>query len=138
MSDGATFDLDAAEQVLLCPTCLMANPLGTNRCGSCIRDLHDLDPVPAQVAREVLVERRKRRRRRFWMRLSMIAMVLISLALWQLSEFYGFVRFISAPASQVSSVPASAVPPSDPSRHAHTNAAVWRRGPAQRDCHQLR
>ncbi len=42
------------------------------------------------------------------MRLGMIAMMLVGLALWQLSEFYGFVRFISAPASQVSAVPAFA------------------------------
>jgi outer membrane protein assembly factor BamB len=108
MSDSSVFNLDTAEQVLLCPTCLMANALGTNRCNSCIRDLSDLGPVPAQVGRDVLVERGKERQRRFRMRLGMFALVLLGLALWQTSEYYGFVRFMSAPQSQVSAAPATA------------------------------
>jgi outer membrane protein assembly factor BamB len=105
MSASSVFNLDTAERVLLCPTCLTANALGTNRCNSCIRELSDLSTVPAQVAREVLVERKKRRQRRFRMRLGAVALVLIGLGLWQTAEYYGFVRFISAPASQVSAAP---------------------------------
>lgn len=108
MSASSKFDLDTAEQALLCPTCLTANAISTKRCDSCIRQLSDLVPVPAQVAREVLVELGKRRKRRFRTRLGMLALVLVALGLWQTAEFYGFVRFISAPASQVSAAPASA------------------------------
>jgi eukaryotic-like serine/threonine-protein kinase len=108
MSDRPVFDLDTAERVLLCPTCKTANAIGTNRCDSCIRDLSDLSPVPAQVGRDAIVVRKKRRQRRFRMRLGAIALVIVGLGLWQTAEYYGFVRFMSAPQSLVSAAPATA------------------------------
>lgn len=107
MKGSVALDLDTVEQVLLCPTCMTANPLGNGRCDSCIRQLGDLSPVPVQVARDVRVEQRKRRRRRFRMRIGAVLLVMVALGLWQTFEFYGFVRFISAPASQVSAIPVS-------------------------------
>ena len=107
MRYGAALDLDTVQQVLLCPTCVTANALGTRRCDSCIRGLGDLTPVPVQMARDAHAERLKRRRRRFLIRLTAVVVLLVALAGWQAFDYYGFVRFIGAPATQISAIPVS-------------------------------
>ena len=105
MDDGAGSHGRGSDPVLLCPTCLTANPPGTERCDSCIRVLSDLTPVGSEVAVRVRAERRRRRRRRLLVRLAAVAVVLAGLAAWQAFEFYGLVRFMGPPVSSVSAAP---------------------------------
>ncbi len=105
MNEGDAAGGGSGGPILLCPTCLTANPPGTERCGSCIRILSDLRPVGAEVAARVRAERRKRRRRRLLIRLGAVAVALAGLAAWQAFEFYGLVRFMGPPVSAVSAAP---------------------------------
>ena len=95
------------QRAILCPTCLHANPPGTDRCDSCIRVLEGIETVPLSVVRRVHSDRRRRRRRRLLIRLGALVAVLAGLAAWQAFEFYGFVRFIGAPVTRVSAAPIS-------------------------------
>lgn len=114
MHDSPPLDYDFADQVLICPTCLTANATHSDRCGSCIRKLRDLEPVPVHMAETVRAEQLRRRRRRFRTKIAIIGLVLIVLAMWQTFEFYGFVRFMSPPASKVSAMPSSSESPEWP------------------------
>ena len=91
--------------ILLCPTCLTSNPVGTVRCDSCFRVLSDLVPEGQGRARSIRADRRRRRRRRMAIKVSAVLAVLICLASWQLFEFYGLVRFKDPPVSRVSASP---------------------------------